>query len=87
MLPNFKVIYAKKKKLAPVYLSVCASKQTSDKPWNRQAFCTYCSVCLFVFSFLEGSVVDHRDVTLQAVKQRYADDDCCRVSEIEVSTD
>ncbi|WAQ97413.1 CCNF-like protein [Mya arenaria] len=34
--------------------------------------------------FLEGSVVDHRDVTLQAVKQRYADDDCCRVSEIEI---
>ena len=31
-------------------------------------------------------MVDHRDVTLQAVKQRYADDDCCKVSEIEVNT-
>lgn len=30
-------------------------------------------------------MVDHRDVTLQAVKQRYADEDCCKVSEIEVN--
>ena len=29
-------------------------------------------------------MVDHRDVTLQAVKQRYADEDCCKVSEIEI---
>ena len=41
--------------------------------------CTFC-----IFSFLEGSVVDHRDVTLQAVKQRYADEQCYKVSEIEV---
>ncbi|KAH3860757.1 cyclin-F-like isoform X2 [Dreissena polymorpha] len=34
--------------------------------------------------FLQGSFVDHRDVTLQAVKQRYADEDCCKVSEIEI---
>ena len=29
-------------------------------------------------------MVDHRDVTLQAVKQRYADEQCYKVSEIEV---
>ena len=39
---------------------------------------------IYYFSFLEGSVVDHRDVTLQAVKQRYADEQCYKVSEIEV---
>ena len=31
-------------------------------------------------------MVDHRDVTLQAVKQRYADEQCYKVSEIEVCT-
>nr|KAG5713603.1 hypothetical protein BaRGS_024651 [Batillaria attramentaria] len=34
--------------------------------------------------FLEGSVVDHRSVTLQAVKQRYSDDRFHRVAEIEI---
>lgn len=34
--------------------------------------------------FLEGSVVDHRDVTLQTVKLRYAGEDCCQVSAIEI---
>jgi hypothetical protein len=29
---------------------------------------------LFFCSFLEGSVVDHRDVKLQSVKLRYADE-------------
>ena len=44
------------------------------------------SFCYFVYSFLEGSVVDHRDITLQAVKQRYAEDRFYNVSQIEVST-
>ncbi|PVD38359.1 hypothetical protein C0Q70_00973 [Pomacea canaliculata] len=34
--------------------------------------------------FLEGSVVDHRSVTLRAVKQRYSDDRFHRVAEIEI---
>lgn len=34
--------------------------------------------------FLGGSVIDHRSVTLQAVKQRYSDDRFHRVAEIEI---
>ena len=39
---------------------------------------------LFFCSFLEGSVVDHRDVKLQSVKLRYADEKLYKVSEIQV---
>lgn len=64
-----------------------------DDPWPSQiqeasGFCiedlNRCAFHMHEKCFLEGSVVDHRDITLQAVKQRYADDDCCRVSEIEI---
>lgn len=40
---------------------------------------------MVVFSFMEGSVVDHRDITLQAVKQRYSDEKYHCVSDIDVS--
>ena len=37
------------------------------------------------FSFLEGVVTDHRNVVLQAVKYRYAQEKFCGVSELKVS--
>lgn len=64
-----------------------------DDPWpssiqDATGFCiedlNRCAFHMHEKCFLEGSVVDHRDITLQAVKQRYADDDCCKVSEIEI---
>ncbi|KAL4239671.1 hypothetical protein ACF0H5_000477 [Mactra antiquata] len=64
-----------------------------DVPWptsiqEATGFCiedlSRCAFHMHEKCFLEGSVVDHRDVTLQAVKQRYADEDCCKVSEIEI---
>lgn len=36
------------------------------------------------YSFLEGSVVDHRDVKLQAVKLRYGEEKFHKVSEIPI---
>lgn len=45
-----------------------------------------CSFC-YNFSFLEGSVVDHRDVKLQSVKLRYAEEKFYKVSEIQVRLD
>ncbi|KAL3876589.1 hypothetical protein ACJMK2_034420 [Sinanodonta woodiana] len=43
-----------------------------------------CSFHIHEKCFLEGSVVDHRDITLQAVKQRFANEQFYKVSEIEI---
>lgn len=53
--------------------------------WNLKYIKCFIYIFLYFFcSFLEGSVVDHRSVTLRAVKQRYSDDRFHRVAEIEV---
>ena len=43
-----------------------------------------CAFHLHEKCFLEGSVVDHRDVKLQSVKLRYADEKLYKVSEIQI---
>ena len=49
-----------------------------------ELYFTVFKIIFFLFSFLEGSVVDHRDVKLQSVKLRYADEKFYKVSEIQV---
>ncbi|CAH1794347.1 unnamed protein product [Owenia fusiformis] len=46
----------------------------------------HCVLKLHEKSFTEGSMVDHRDIILQAVKQRYSDEQFSNVSNIEILT-
>ncbi|KAK3092007.1 hypothetical protein FSP39_024406 [Pinctada imbricata] len=64
-----------------------------ENPWSHQMvqFTGYtiedisrCAFHMHEKCFLEGSVVDHRDVTLQAVKLRYSEEKLYKVSEMSI---
>ncbi|XP_060084118.1 cyclin-F-like [Ylistrum balloti] len=64
-----------------------------DDPWPKRLVqftgftiedISRCAFHVHEKCFLEGSVVDHRDVTLQAVKLRYSDKKFLEVSEMEI---
>ncbi|XP_033757266.1 cyclin-F-like isoform X2 [Pecten maximus] len=64
-----------------------------DDPWPKRMVqftgftiedISRCAFHVHEKCFLEGSVVDHRDVTLQAVKLRYSDKNFMEVSEMEI---
>ncbi|XP_069123772.1 cyclin-F-like isoform X2 [Argopecten irradians] len=64
-----------------------------DDPWPKRMVqftgftiedISRCAFHVHEKCFLEGSVVDHRDVTLQAVKLRYSDKKFMEVSEMEI---
>ncbi|OWF42166.1 cyclin-F-like isoform X2 [Mizuhopecten yessoensis] len=64
-----------------------------DEPWPKRMVqftgftiedISRCAFHIHEKCFLEGSVVDHRDVTLQAVKLRYSDKKFMEVSEMEI---
>ncbi|KAL5019100.1 hypothetical protein ScPMuIL_004822 [Solemya velum] len=64
-----------------------------DQPWPRgvEEFTGLsvedlrrCTFHIHEKCFLEGSMVDHRDITLQAVKQRYSDEKLHNVGDVEI---
>lgn len=52
--------------------------------FNPKLISTNLTMSSLICSFLEGSVVDHRDVKLQAVKLRYGEEKFHQVSEIPI---
>ncbi|KAL5019099.1 hypothetical protein ScPMuIL_004821 [Solemya velum] len=64
-----------------------------DQPWPRRIEeftglsvedLRRCTFHIHEKCFLEGSMVDHRDITLQAVKQRYSDEKLHNVGDVEI---